>query len=163
MGTTIFPQVNSFDDLKQKIIVPINHGETVEDLIEQNKDLFAKKDTDLGKTNRIKMSIDTANHPSVKLKPYRTPFAKHPIVDKVVNDMLAANIIHPSKSPWRFPVVVVDKKDDTKRFCTDYRKLNNILKKSSWSLPVIDDMLAALGKAKYFTTLDLKSDYWQIP
>ena len=48
-------------------------------------------------------------------------------------------------------------------FCTDFRKLNQITKTSSWPLPVIDDMLAVLGKAKYFTTLDLKSGYWQIP
>ena len=77
--------------------------------------------------------------------------------------MLAANIICPSRSPWNFPIMLVDKKDGTKRFCTDFRKLKSISKKSSWPLPVIDDMLAALGKAKYFKTLDMKSGYWQIP
>ena len=50
-----------------------------------------------------------------------------------------------------------------RRFCSDFRKLNNISKKSSWPLLVTDNMLAALGKAKYFTTLDLDSGYWQIP
>ena len=45
----------------------------------------------------IKMSIDTGNHPPIKLRPYKTPFAKCPTVDKAVNDMLAANILHPSK------------------------------------------------------------------
>ena len=155
-------KVSSFDDLKQKIIAPINHKRIHEGLVKQNVDLFAEKDTDLGKTNTIKISIDTGNHPPIKLKPYRTPFAKHPIVDKAVNNMLATIIIHPPRSPWTFPVVVVDKKDGTKRFCTDIRKLN-ISKKSSLPLPVIDDMLAALGKTKYFTTLYLKSGYWQIP
>ena len=92
------------------------------------------------------MSIDTGNHPPIKLSPYRTPFTKPPIVDKAVNDMLAANIIHPSRSPWGFPVVFVDKKDGTKRFYTYLRKLNNISKKSSWPLPVIDDTLVVLGK-----------------
>ena len=96
------------------------------------------------------------------MKPYRAPFAKCPIVDKAVNDMLAAKFIHPSRSPWSFPIVVVDKKEGIKRFCTDFRKLNSI-SKFSWLLPIIDHMLAALGKAKYFTTLDLKSGYWQIP
>ena len=43
-------KVSFLDDLKQKIILSINHRETVEDLIEQNVNLFAEKDTDLGKT-----------------------------------------------------------------------------------------------------------------
>ena len=103
-------------------------------------------------TNTAKMSTDTDNHPPIKMRPYRTPFAKCLIVGKAVNDMLAANIIHPSRYPWSFPIVVVDKKDGTKRFSTDFRKLNNISKKSSWLLSVIDDMLASLGKAKYFAT-----------
>ena len=72
------------------------------------------------------MSIDTGNHPPVKLRLYRTPLAKCPIVDKAVNDMLAANIIHPSRSPWSFPIVIADKKYGTKSYCTDLRKLNNI-------------------------------------
>ena len=66
---------------------------TVEDLIKQNVDLSSEKDTDLGKTNTIKMSIDTDNNPPIKFEPYRTPFIKQPIVDRAVNDMLAANII----------------------------------------------------------------------
>ena len=44
------------------------------------------------------MSIDTCNHPPIKLRPYRTPFAKHQILDKAVNYMLSANIILPSRS-----------------------------------------------------------------
>ena len=51
----------------------------------------------------------------------------------------------------------------SKRFCKDFRKINLNSKKSSWPLPVIDDMLAVLGKTEFFITLDLKSGYWQIP
>ena len=64
--------------------------------------------------------------------------------------------------PWSFRVVIVDKKDDSKRFCVDFRKLNRVTKKNSHTLPLIDDILALLGKAKYFTSLDLKSVYWQV-
>ena len=92
-----FIKVSSFDALKQKIILPINHSNAVEHLIEQNVDPFAEKDTDFRKTNTIKMSIDTCNQP-----PYKTSFAKHPVVDSAVNGMWAANIC-PSKSPWSFP------------------------------------------------------------
>ena len=76
--------------------------------------------------------------------------------------MLGANIIERSRSLWSFPVVIVDKKDGSKRFCVDFRKLNKITKSNSYPLPVIDDILALLGRAKYFSSLDLKSGYWQV-
>jgi hypothetical protein len=76
--------------------------------------------------------------------------------------MLDANIIRRSRSPWSFPVVIVDKKDGSKRFCVDFRKLNQITKKNSYPLPLIDDILALLGNAKFFSSLDLKSGYWQV-
>ena len=76
--------------------------------------------------------------------------------------MLKAKVIRRSNSPWSFPVVIVDKKDGSKRFCVDFRKLNQITKPNSYPLPLIDAILALLGKAKYFTSLDLKSGYWQV-
>ena len=72
--------------------------------------------------------------------------------------MLDADVIRRSGSPWSFPVVIVDKKDGNKRFCVDFRKLNQITKKNSHPLPLIDDILALLGKSKFFTSLDLKVD-----
>lgn len=76
--------------------------------------------------------------------------------------MLEANIIRRSRSPWSFPIVVVKKKDNTNRFCIDFRQLNKIMKTMSYPLPLINDILAQLGKAKYYTSLDLKSGYWQV-
>lgn len=76
--------------------------------------------------------------------------------------MLEAKIIEPSASPWSFPVVIVEKKDGGHRFCVDFRKLNAITKPLAVPLPLIDDILALLGRARYFTTLDLRSGYWQV-
>ena len=76
--------------------------------------------------------------------------------------MLDADVIRRSRSPWSFPVVIVDKKIGSKRLCVEFRSLNKVTKKNSCPLPLIDDILALLGKAKYFTSLDLKSGYWQV-
>ena len=102
MVTTNFPEGKSFWWLETENNCTTNHRETDEDLIEQDVDHFAEKDTDLGKTNTIKKGIDTHNHPPIQFKLYRTPFAKHPIVDKEVNDMLIANITCLSRSQDRF-------------------------------------------------------------
>ena len=113
MGNQLTEQkISSFKELKEKIDAPDSHQPIVQELIRRNADLFAEKDTDLGRTDTIKMSIDTLGHPPIKLKPYRTLFAKGKIINKAMDDMLAANIIHPSRSPWSFPIVVVDKKMD---------------------------------------------------
>ena len=55
------------------------------------------------------------------------------------------------------------KKDGTLRFCIDFRKFNDVRVKDAHLLPRIDDALEALKEAKIFSTLDLKSEYWQVP
>ena len=116
----------------------------------------------IGTHRYSKDEVRYGEHPPIKMKPYRTPLNKRTVIDNAVDEMLEAEIIQRSRSPWSFPVVVVDKKDGSKRFCVDFRQLNKITKPISYRLPVIDDILARLGKAKYFTTLHLKSGYWQV-
>ena len=88
----------------------------------------------------------------IKLRPFQTPLNNRKIIDQTIDEMLDANVIRRSRSPLSFPVVIVDKKDGSKRFCVDFRKLNQVTKKKSY--PLIDDILALLGKAKYFTSLE---------
>lgn len=77
--------------------------------------------------------------------------------------MLAYNVIRPSTSPWRSPVLLVEKKDGTKRFCVDYRRLNAITRKDAYPLPLIDEIIDFAAGRRFRSTLDLLSGYWQIP
>ena len=76
--------------------------------------------------------------------------------------MLTKGIISPSKSPWTSPIVLVSKKDGTTRFCVDYRKVNYVTHKDSYPLPRVDDTLDTLSGSNWFSTIDLKSGYWQV-
>ena len=76
--------------------------------------------------------------------------------------MLQDGVIEESNSPWASPVVLVRKKDNTLRYCIDYRRLNAVTRKDSYPLPRIDESLDSLKNARYFSTLDLASGYWQI-
>ena len=80
-----------------------------------------------------------------------------------LKDLLAKGFIRHSTSPWGAPVLFVAKKDGTLRFVIDYRALNKLTVKNAYPLPRIDDLLDQLQGAKFFSKLDLRSGYWQIP
>ena len=76
--------------------------------------------------------------------------------------MLEKGIIQESVSPWSSPVVLVKKKDGSYRFCVDFRKVNKVTKVDSFPMPLVADALDSLAGASVFSTLDLKSSFWQI-
>lgn len=131
-------------------------------LVADYRDIFALSPAELGRTGLVKHSIDTGNNPPIRQRPYRVSDKQRGIIEEHVTDMLNRGIIQPSVSPWASPVVLVKKKDNTDRFCVDFRRVNAVTRKDSYLLPRIDDTLDALNGTRYFTTMDLISGYWQV-
>jgi hypothetical protein len=132
------------------------------DTLGQNVAAFAIHPSKTGTTARVEHTIDTGNSQPIYTPPYRLgPFINDKI-QGMVDEMLANGIIVESSSPWSSPILLVKKKDGTYRFCIDLRRLNSITKRDVYPLPRIDDVLDSLGKAKYFSSLDLQSGYWQV-
>jgi hypothetical protein len=80
-----------------------------------------------------------------------------------IQELLQKGHIRPSSSPCGSPIVLVQKKDGTWRLCIDYRVLNKITVWNRYPIPWIDDLLDQLKGAKYFSKIDLKSGYHQVP
>jgi len=84
-------------------------------------------------------------------------------VNREIKDLL--RIIRPSRSPYNNPMRVIGKKgtdaarSPNKRLVVDFRKLNLKTIADRYLMPNINMILSNLGRAKFFTTLDLKSGY----
>ena len=75
-------------------------------------------------------------------------------------------------SPWASPIVLVKKKpigpnDPNEapnfRLCVDFRMLNDLTKTDSFPLPLVQDAINTLGNAKFFSIVDPRSAFLQLP
>ena len=139
-----------------------SHRQKVQDVLWKYSKLF-----DLCQPSKIDFTVDhvinTGQHRPIYTPPYRRSPQDHQTITEETDKLLKQNSIEPSTSPWCSLVVLVRKKDGTTRFCVDYRKLNNVTTKDSFPLPRIEDIFDQLSQSTYFTTLDFKNGYFQIP
>src|SRR5207237_1856630 len=75
-----------------------------------------------------------------------------------LQELLDKGFIHPSSSPWGCPALLIDKKDNTKRLCVDYRPLNAVTSKNKYLLPHIDILFDQLAEAKVFRSEEHTSE-----
>ena len=113
--------------------------------------------------------MDTAEH-IIELmddEPFKGRFQRitPPLLEEVrenLQDMLDGGAIRPSKSPWCNTIVLVRKKDGTLWFCIDFRKLNARTKKDLFPLPCMQETMESMVGARFFSSMDLKSEFWQV-
>ena len=134
----------------------------VEELFQEYGGLFALDKNDLGHTTKVKHKIKLNDYTPFKERYRRVPPHLYEEVRKHLKEMVEIGAIRKLNSPWASAVVLVRKKDGSLRFCIDLRHLNNRTIKDAYSLPRIEETLDCLNGAKIFTSLDLKSGYWQV-
>ena len=119
--------------------------------------MFSRNDQDVGRTDLVEHSIPVQEGTRpIRQPPHRLGPQKEQEAERQIQDLLARGMIEPASGAWSSPVVLVKKKDQSWRFCVDYRKLNAVTLQDAYPLPRIDESLDALAGSRYFSTLDLR-------
>ena len=133
-----------------------------QELFREYAHVFALESLDMGHTSLVKHKIQLDNYTPFKERYRHIPPNLFEEVKNHLKEMIQVGAIRHSNSPWANVVALVRKKDGSLRFCIDLRRLNARTIKDAYSLPHIDETLDCLGGAIIFTSLDLKSGYWQV-
>ena len=124
------------------------------ELLYEYQDVFAREDFDLGNFTEIEHEINMGNASPVKQKFRRTPLALLGEEEKHLDKMLKAEVIQPSTSDWSSAPVLVRKKDQSVRWCVDWRKLNELTVKDVYPLLLVEECMDMLANQKWFSKLD---------
>ena len=126
--------------------------------------IFCLEKNEMGCTDATEHVIELLPEQDEPFKERFKRIAPHKVeeVRQHIQEMLDGGVIQPSQSPWCNAVVLVQKKDGTLRFCIDFRHLNTCTKKDSYRIPKCPETMESLVGARYFSTMDLKSGFWQV-
>ena len=138
-STDVPPHLQELFDvtLEQCNLSPANQQQLA-CVLRRNSDTFAKDAMDIGYCSVLEHDIDTGDARPIKQPPRRPPIFARDAEDDILDEMLQVGVIAPSMSPWSSPVCMVKKKDDTYRFCIDYRGLNEVTKKDAYPVPLCE-------------------------
>ena len=135
----------------------------VNELLQKWNHVFSKSDLDIGFTDAVYHKIELLDDTPFKQR-YRTiPPAMINEVKEHIQQLYDSGIIRPSNSPYASNLVLVRKKNGQLRMCIDYRQLNQRTRLDAYALPRINDIFDYLSGSKYFSVLDMKSGYHQVP
>ena len=126
--------------------------------------IFCLEKKEMGCTDVTEHVIELLPEQDEPFKERFRRIAPHEVeeVHQHIQEMLDGGAIWPSQSPWCNAIVLVWKKDGTLRFCIDFRHLNTSTKKDSYPIPKCPETIESLVGARYFSTMDLKSGFWQV-
>ena len=130
--------------------------------LSSNSSAFAQGPYDLGHFNAGEHVIDTGQADPISTNPHRMNKNDEQYLKAELQELLKHGIIEEKPSEWASPIVMVPKKDGSKRLCVDFRKINTVAKCPAYPIPKIQDIFNALQGSKYFTSIDLAKGFWQI-
>ena len=165
---------NEIDEIQSKLSVDVkdmkgsnDENLKVSKLLFKYQKVFATEESPLGKFPS-EAEIPT-NGEAKWVKQYSIPQMYEEKLDLHIQELIESGAIEPCPNPKGFntPVLIRPKKNGDTRFIMDFKNsLNKVLSSSAdpWQMPAVDPIIARIRKGmKFFSSLDLKSGYWQIP
>ena len=96
-------------------------------------------------------------------RPYRIPQSLYETLKKEINRLVDEKVLKPIKSlEWACPTFAIPKKDNTIRVVSDLRGINKLIKRKLYPVPLIQDIMPAIGKFQYATAIDLVMGYYSM-
>lgn len=118
----------------------------------------------LGRTTLIQHEIILRDEVKPRRQPlYRCSPSIQAEMDKEIERYKKLDAIEECSSEWANPLVPVRKSNGKIRVCLDSRRINAITKKDSYPMRDMKGIFHRLESAKYFSVIDLKDAYFQIP
>ena len=154
--------VNIIDNLHIGDKSKEERSEDIRDMLREYASVFATDNSVHTSIPGFEHTIEVTDETPIRQKAYRADVKSQEIIDETVDKLLSDGIIEPSLSEWSSPVILVKKKGGDFRMCVDYRRLNKVMRKEEWPIPLIQDIFDSFGGARYFSVLDLKSSFFQI-
>jgi hypothetical protein len=154
--------------IQSSLSEPTLHNLKVESLeqipiVKEYLNVFLEELPGLPPNRDIEFAIDIALGTSpITKRQYRMTTPELKELKRQLSELEHKGYVRPSSSPWAAPTLFVKKKDKSQRLCIDYRALNEVTVKNKYPLPRIDDLFNQLGRAKYFSKIDLRSGYYQL-
>ncbi|XP_039312411.1 uncharacterized protein LOC120359338 [Solenopsis invicta] len=173
----IYSRLNSKDLLKSYIMITgiaqgkaktLEEANTNIDLIidkdvkETIDNLITSYEPKRCKSTNIELSIVLKDESPIYQRPYRTSIQEKEIIEKVVDEWVKEEIVEPCSSEFASPVLIVKKKDGSPRVCVDYRRINKVIVKDRFPLPLIEDQIDQLVEASIFSTIDLTNGFFHV-
>ena len=111
-------------------------------LLKEYESQIVKDETSIGTTPLTSMMIDTGSSDPVSPKPYPITMKHYQWVKEEIEKLLAAKVIHSSRSIWSAPIIIVPKGDGGKHLVIDYIALKKVTRKFTWPMPKVEDIFS---------------------
>ena len=133
---------------------------TKADVLEEIHEVF----TGLGKFDQYHITMEEGAEPVIQASrrvPYGLQDRLKEKLDQVEHDRIIAKTDKPTD--WDNSLIIVEMKDGSLRLYLDPKDLNSVIRREHFQIPTFEDVVSRLEGKKYFTVLDQKDSYWQVP